>query len=218
MPTATLKSALTAAMTSVLVLVVTVSSPVIAQKSKGDAAAESATETARKIREATGVAAPAAKQIPPGDPCTVLSISDVQRAFPGAKAGERSRRLEQYGITECSWKLPDGRIVMSVQESFSKGTAKEDVQGMASGFTDPLKPQSRNNVRYEPMASIGSQAMAMVEQQDAKRGILSDAAMLSLHQGDHRVWLMSGELPQRDRAAALKVLEDLGKVAAKRLQ
>ena len=188
-----------------------------AQGTKGDATLKSATDTAKKIQEATGAKAPTSK-LPAGDPCTVLSLSDVQKVFPGAKGGERSRRLEEYGSTECAWKGADGRVVLAVQESYSSGTAKDDVQGMAMGFTDPLKPKSRNNVRYESFANMGSEAAAFVEQADPNRGILSDGALLSIRRGEHAVWLMSSELPRRERPAALKAFEDLGKVAAKRLQ
>lgn len=189
----------------------------VAQGTKSDATLKSATETAKKIQEVTGGKASATK-LPAGDPCTVLTLSDVQKVFPGAKGGERNRRLEEYGTTECAWKGADGRVVLAVQESYSSGTAKDDVQGMAMGFTDPLKPKSRANVRYETFANMGSQAAAFVEQADANRGILSDGALLSVRHGEHAVWVMSSELPRRERTAALKALEDLGKVAAKRVQ
>jgi hypothetical protein len=188
-----------------------------AESTKGSEALKSATQTAKDVAGTTGAKAPQTK-LPAGDPCTVLPLSEVQKAFPGAKAGERSRRLEEYGTTECGWKGPNGQVVLAAQESYNSGTAKEDVQGMAMGFTDPLKPQSRRNVRVETFPSLGSEAAAFVEQADPKRGILSDGAILSLRRGQHTVWLMSSELPRRDRAAALKAFEELGRVAAKRLQ
>ena len=188
-----------------------------AQNTKADDALKSATETAKKIREATG-SKPAPKAIPAGDPCEILSLADVQKAFAGAKAGERSRRLEEYGITECSWKGPKGAVVLAVQESNSNGTVKEDVMSMAQGFTDPLNPKARNNVRYESFSGVGTTAMGFVEQSDPKRGILSDGALLAMRDGMHTIWLMSNELPQRDRAAAVKALEELGKAASKRLK
>ena len=188
-----------------------------AQKATSDETVKSATETAKKIREATG-SKPAAKAIPAGNPCDILSSSDVQKAFPGAKAGERSMRLEEYGITECSWKGPKGQVVLAVQESSSKGTVKEDIMGMAQGFTDPLKSNSLNNVRFESFADLGSPAMGFVEKADPARSILGDGPMLIMRNGDHTISLGSGELAQRDRAAALKTLDELGKAAAKRLK
>jgi hypothetical protein len=188
-----------------------------AQKATPDETVKSATETAGKIREATG-SKPPAQAIPAGNPCDILSASDVQKAFPGAKAGERSMRLEEYGITECSWKGPKGQVVLAVQESSSKGSVKEDIMGMAQGFTDPLKSNSLNNVRFESFGDLGSPAMGFVEKADPARSILGDGAMLIMRNGDHTISLGSSELAQRDRAAALKTLDELGKAAAKRLR
>lgn len=190
----------------------------VAQTNKNDANLKAATETARKIQETTGAKTPAGVKLPPGDPCTAVPLSAVQKAFAGAKAGERSRRLEQYGMTECAWKDGSGQIVLVVSESYGSGTAKEEAQGMAQGFTDPLKPASARNVRYETFTGMGSGAVAFVETADAKRGILSDAAMLIAGRGEHSISLASAVLPKRDRAAALKTLEELGRIAAKRLE
>lgn len=188
-----------------------------AQKPTAEETLKSATETAKKIQEATG-SKPAPQAIPTGNPCDILSTGDVQKAFPGAKAGERSKRLEQYGITECAWKGPSGQVALVVQESFSKGTVKEDAMGMAQGFTDPFKQQSLNNVRFESFNDLGFPAMGFVEKADPKRGILGDGAMLFVRNGDRTISMGSGELAQRDRTAGLKALGDLGKVAAKRLK
>ena len=188
-----------------------------AQTVSNSEAQKAAMQTAKGIRAVTG-GQPAPKKLPVGDPCAILSLADVQKVFPGAKAGERSRRLEEYGSTECGWKDARGQVVVAVQESYDTGSAKDDLLGMAAGFTDPLKPQSRRNVRIEVLPGIGSDAAAFVETADPKRGILGDGAMLSLRRGEHTIWVMSVELPRRDRAAALKVFEELGRVAAKRLQ
>lgn len=159
-----------------------------------------------------------ANKLPPGDPCTVVPLPLVQGAFPGAKAGVRSRRLEQYGSTECAWKDGSGQVVFAVNESYGSDTAKEEAQSTAMGFIDPLKPGAARNVRYETFAGMGSEAVAFVETADAKRGILGDGALLVMRRGEHTISLMSPALPKRGRAAALKVFEDLGRVAAKRLE
>jgi hypothetical protein len=203
---------------AVLVMVVACGMPsASAQKATAEETLKSATETAKKIQEATG-SKPAAKAIPAGNPCDILSSADVQRAFPGAKAGQRSNRLEEYGITECAWKGPGGQIVLAVQESSYKGTVKEDAMGMAQGFTDPFKQESLKNVRFESFNDVGTPAMGFVEKADPKRGILGDGAMLFMRNGDHTVSLGSSELAQRERGAALKTLGDLGKAASKRLK
>jgi hypothetical protein len=188
-----------------------------AQTSRGADAAKAAEKTAKDIRGATG-ATPAAKKLPDGDPCTIVSLADVQKVFPGAKAGERSKRLEEYGITECGWKGTNGQVVLAAQESYNSGkSAREDVLGMAQGFTDPLDRKALKNVRIEAFPTLGVDAAAFVETADKTRGILGDGALLELRRGEHNISLGSAELPRRDRAAALKAFEELGRVAAKRL-
>jgi hypothetical protein len=189
---------------------------VFAQKGSAEEALKRATETADQIRSTTG-AAPAPVKLPAGDPCAILPLAEVRKVFPGAKAGERSRRLEEYGSTECGWKDAKGLVLVAVQESYSKGSAREDVEGLSMGFTDPLNPQARKAVKIEGVAGLGEDAAAFVERADAARGILSDGAMLSVRRGEHTIWLMTNQLSRRDRAEALKSLGDLGRVAAKRL-
>ena len=116
-----------------------------------------------------------------------------------------------------SWKDSKGVLVVAVQESFSSGSAREDVEGMAIGFTDPLNPQARNGVRFEQFNGLGNDAAGFVERADAARGILSDGAMLSIRRGEHTIWVMSNQLSRRDRTAALKTLQELGQAAARRL-
>ena len=190
-----------------------------AQTPSNSEAQKAAMEIAKGIRAVTG-GQPAPKALPSGDPCAILSLVDVQKAFPGAKAGERSRRLEADGITECTWKGPDKQIVLGVQESYTSTstTARDEAQGMAMGVADPLKPQALKNVRIESFADLGVDAAGFVETADPKRGILGDGALMELRRGNHAISLGSGELPRRDRGAALKALADLGRAAAKRLQ
>jgi hypothetical protein len=187
-----------------------------AQTNRGADTLKAAEKTAKDIRAATG-AAPPAKKLPEGDPCTIVSAADVQKIFPGARA-ERSKRLEEYGITECGWKGANGQVVLAVQESFNSGkSAREDALGMAQGFTDPLDARALKNVRIEAFPALGVDAAAFVETADKGRGILGDGALMELRRGAHNISLGSGELPRRDRAAALKAFEELGRVAAKRL-
>jgi hypothetical protein len=187
-----------------------------AQTNRGADAAKAAEKTAKDIRAVTG-ATPPAKKLPDGDPCTIVSPADVQKVFPGAKP-ERSKRLEEYGITECGWKNAGGQILLLVQESYNSGkSAHEDALGMAQGFVDPLDRRALKNVRIEAFPSLGIDAAAFVETADKGRGILGDGALMELRKGAHNISLGSSELPRRDRAAALKAFEELGRVAAKRL-
>jgi hypothetical protein len=109
--------------------------------------------------------APGKHKLPAGEPCTVVPHADLQKAFPGVKAGVRDRRLEEYGSTQCAWSDSRGQVVFGFQESYGSNSAMEE----------------------------------------------------ALRKGEHTLVLMSPELPKRDRAAALKVYEDLGRLAAKRL-
>lgn len=188
-----------------------------AQTNRAADAAKAAEKTAKDIRAVTG-ATPTKKKLPDGDPCTIVPLADVQKVFPGVKAGERSKRLEEYGTTECAWKGANGQIVLVVQESYNSGmSAREDALGMAQGFTNPLDQRALKNVRIEAFPSLGVDAAAFVETADKARGILGDGALMELRRGQHNISLGSGDLPQRDRAAALKAFEELGRVATKRL-
>lgn len=163
--------------------------------------------------------AQAAKKVPSGDPCTVLPLSEVQKAFAGAKPGERSTRKEKYGITECEWKDGGGVVQLVVQEFYGTDSALVETQGAGMAMVES-KPENARNVRYEVLTGLGqgSEAVAFVEANDAKRGVVHGFAMLTLHRGQRTLTLTSPRLQDRDRAAALKTLEALGRTAAKRLE
>ncbi len=163
-------------------------------------------------------AAQAPEKVPSGDPCTVVPLSDVQKAFPGAKPGERTRSKEKYGITECAWKDSSGVTVFGVQEFYGSDSAMDETQSFGQAMVGGNMANARN-LRYEILTGVGlgNEAVAFVEAADAKRGIVSSGAMLTLHRGERTLWLTSPTLPARDRAAALKTLETLGRIAVKRL-
>jgi hypothetical protein len=162
--------------------------------------------------------AQAPTKVPSGNPCTVVPLSEVQKAFPGAKPGERETRKEKYGITECTWKDGGGVVVFGVQEFYGRDSAMEETKSFALAMVEG-KVANVRNVRYEILTGVGlgNEAVAFVEAIDAKRGIVSDGAMLTLHRGERTLWLTSPTLPGRDRAAALKTFEALGRIAVKRL-
>lgn len=168
---------------------------------------------------AGGAVAQSPKKVPSGDPCTVVPLADVQKAFSGAKPGARSSRLEKEGLTECEWKDGGGVVVFVVQEFYGSDTAMQEAQGMAFGFVDGSKPGAAGSLRYETLTAVGlgNEAVAFVEARDDKRGIRSGGAMLALHRGGRTLFLTSPVLQARDRATALKTLEVLGRIAAKRL-
>jgi hypothetical protein len=161
----------------------------------------------------------AATKLPSGEPCSVVSLSDVLKVFPGAKAGERSTQKEKYGLTECNWKDGSGVVVLVVQEFYGSDSAMVEAKGAAIGYVDGSNAGAARNMRYEVLSAVGlgNEAVAFVEASDAKRGIVSSGAMLVLHRGQRTLFLTSPRLQERDRAAALKALGDLGRIAAKRL-
>lgn len=156
----------------------------------------------------------AADELPKADPCKLLTTAEVRKIFPDAENGKRETSTDEYGIKSCIWNHPRGRLGLQVMKG-EPGTVKHEIQGWSIGFKDPLKPGVK--VRYETIAGVGDEAMAVVERADEKAGILQDAAMLIAQRGDQQINLFSNDLASRDRSAALKALEDLGKAAAKRL-
>ena len=80
-----------------------------------------------------------------------------------------------------------------------------------------IEQKAIKNVRIETFPSLGNDAAAFVEKADAKRGIINDGAMLELRRGKHNISVMTPDLPDRERSAALKLLEELGRIAQKRL-
>ena len=150
------------------------------------------------------------------DPCRLLTDSEVRSMFADAKPGVRERSREEYGIRACVWDTATGQFALQLWNAKSSNVDNE-IRGLASGFLDPVNPAAQNNVRYESIAGVGEHAMAMVETQDEKRGILSNAALLVAQHGNQILELQSSDLPHSERATALKTLTTLGRTALDRL-
>ena len=153
---------------------------------------------------------------PAVDPCKLLTDAEVRKAFPDAKAGKVDHSLEEHGIISCLWDHPGGRFAVQVYRG-TQGTIENEIRGMSLMFLDPLKPGAEQNVRYEIVKEVGDEARAIVETADEKKGFLTDSAILVAQRKSLQLTLMSTQLAKRDRSGALKVLEDLGRAAAKRL-
>ncbi|MBA3754541.1 MAG: hypothetical protein H0X01_10490 [Nitrospira sp.] len=153
---------------------------------------------------------------PAVDPCKLLTDTEVRKGFPEAKAGKVDHSLEEHGIISCLWDHPGGRFAVQVYEG-EQGTIDNEIRGMSLMFLDPLKAGAGQNVRYEIIKDVGDQARAIVETADEKKGFLTDSAILVAQRKGLQLILMSTQLAQRERISALKVLEDLGRAAAKRL-
>lgn len=186
-----------------------------AGKSANDRAFDEARELADKIKGATNPGAPAEK-LPKGDPCKLVTDAEVRRAYPKASSAKPERTREKYGIAACTWEHPAGRFVVQLTNADPKSTSDE-ARGLSIGFVDPLKSGAARNIRLEKITDVGEEAVAVVEQQDEKKGILSDAAYLITQRGDRQVLIMAMDLARGDRAVALKTLADFGRAAAGRL-
>jgi hypothetical protein len=174
---------------------------------------------AQALHDATVAAGAAQDPATPADPnsvCRLLTDAEVRAVFPSAHAGEPERTREKYGISACLWSGDFGRV--GLQTWNAKGrSADDEARGMVSGFIDPLSSSAADQVRYETLAGVGDQAVAVVEKQDATRGILNDVAMLTVRKDDRIIMLIGDDLAQRDRAQALAALTSLGAAAADRL-
>jgi hypothetical protein len=151
-----------------------------------------------------------------GDPCSLLTTGEVAAVIPGAKSPKRDKSREQYGISACIWDTPGGRLVVQTWKS-EPNAVENEARGLSAGFVDPLNAGAKNNVRFEKIDGVGEQALAVVEVEDAKRGILNDVAMLVGQRGDQVLVLLSNDLARAERSSALTGLKKLGANAAKRL-
>ncbi len=187
------------------------------KSSTGPAATDAAlSSTAQPSSAAKAVDGPAAVAVEPDSPCRLLTDAEVHAVFPNAKAGQPERSREEYGIKACQWSADGGRFLAEVWKA-KDSTADNEIHGLVEGFIDPVNPSAAKNVRYEPVAGVGDQAFAVIETQDAKRGILTDIAMVVARKDDRILVLLSDDLAHRDRATALHALSGLGSAAAKRL-
>jgi hypothetical protein len=173
---------------------------------------------AQAVHEATVAAGSARDPVASADPnsvCRLLSNAQVQEVFPSAHAGEPERTRQKYGISACIWSGDFGRLALQTWQAKGR-TADAEASDMVSGFIDPLSSAAAGNIRYESIADIGEQAVAVVEKQDSQRGILTDVAMLVVRKDDRIIMLLCDDLAQRDRVEALAVLKSLGAAASNR--
>jgi hypothetical protein len=150
------------------------------------------------------------------DPCKLLTDAEVHKVFPDAKAGKIDHSLEEHGIISCIWDHTGDRFSVQAYKG-EQGTIDNKIRGMSLMFLDPLKSGADRGVRYETVKDVGDQARAIVETADQNKGFLTDSAMLVTQRKGVQLTLISTQLANRDRSAALKALEELGRAAAKRL-
>ena len=171
---------------------------------------------AKNAEKAAAGAGTSVEKLPKGDPCKLLTDAEVRKVFPKASTAKPERTREKYGIAACLWEHPAGRFAVQLMHADPKSTV-EEARGLAIGFVDPLKPGAARNLRFEKIADVGEEAVAVVEQQDEKKGILADAAYLITQRGDRQIMILAMDLARADRAVALRTLADFGRAAAGRL-
>jgi hypothetical protein len=150
-------------------------------------------------------------------PCALLTNGEVQRVFAGAKPGQLDRSLEKHGILRCVWNHAAAPVGI-VDGTETPDPVDVEARTWALGFLDPLRRDADSHVRYETLAGVGDQAIAVVERTDPKKGFVADSAFLVVRRGNRQVTFMAMDLARRERPAALAVLQDLGKAIAKRLE
>lgn len=149
-------------------------------------------------------------------PCALLAIGELQRAFPGSQPGRLDRTNEKYGVVPCLWDHPGGRL--SILESDELSPLEDEASGWSLTFLDPLNRSAAGRVRYEKLAGVGDEAIAVVERKDAAKGFIGDGSFIVVRRGQRQVSVFVTDLASRERGEALKVLADLGKAVAGRMK
>jgi hypothetical protein len=150
------------------------------------------------------------------DPCALLTIDEVRQALSGSKPGTIDRGLEKQGILRCSWETPAGRLFLIASRE-PEDSAKDEARTFAQAAVDPLRADAERRLRFDVMPGIGDEAIAVVERRDTANGIMQDAALIVIRRGTWQVSLLLPQLARRERADALRVLTELGKGVARRL-
>lgn len=157
------------------------------------------------------------------DPCTLLSVAEVQQAFPGAGAGKLDRSQEKTGLLRCVWHYPAGAkytagdLFVFTSDELTETPREEAEDTWAMTFLDPLRNDAAKHVRYETLTGVGDQAVAVVERADKAKGFATNAAILVVRRGKQQVSVLSPDLARFERPEALRILGELGKAIARRL-
>lgn len=180
--------------------------------SKPDASSAEAMAATPASNADTGFASVAAAG---DDPCAIVSHGEVRAVFAGAESGKRNHSMDQYGMASCTWELPTNNLAAQIFKSTN--SAGEEVRGRMLGFLDPLQPGLRGKIKYDTIAGLGDEAVAVAVKADQAAGILADTAMLGIRKGDRMVVLFTSTLVDGDPAASKAALQKLGNSAATRL-
>jgi hypothetical protein len=152
------------------------------------------------------------------DPCSLLNDNEVRQSFPRAGAAERNRRVEKDGAAGCQWRNDKGIVLLQLilYEGPPRSVRRES-QAFSHAMIDTARVEAPDAIRYEPIDSLGDEAVAVVERTDQANGLLGNVAFLVAQRGTRLLFISSADLAGRDRAAGLKALEALGRAAVNRL-
>lgn len=167
-----------------------------------------------------GLAFPGVGNAQRPDPCALLTVVELQPAFPGSKQGRTVRTLEKDGILSCEWTYNTGRVALIAGGDGIEDTPLDEAKTMMNAFVDPLRPDAERHVRFETLPGVGDKAVAILERQDRAKGITNNGVLLVVRRGKRQVVLIAvppGDLMRRERAEALKIVADLGRAIARRL-
>ena len=164
------------------------------------------------------VVTPAAPKLPAGDPCQLLTDAEVRHVFPDAKSGQRERNEQLGGLSNvaCKWSSPGGLLYVQIFNRKPNESIETEIGLYTMNFITVPDFELARIVRLETVNNVGERALAAVEQADAQRH-LQDGAVIVFDRGPRTIFIVAPQLARRGRAAALKVLEELGRAVAKRL-
>lgn len=146
----------------------------------------------------------------------MLTPAEVQAAIPGAKPGKPDND-PKLGLLRCAWDTPTGTLMLIEGTGPPEDTPRSEAESWMDAFLDPLRDNAGRNVRYESLPGVGEVAVAVVEKADPATGIARGGAVLVVKRGKRQISLLSTDLARRDRGEGLRVLTELGKAIASRM-
>jgi hypothetical protein len=149
------------------------------------------------------------------NPCALLTAAEARQAVPRSGPATNDRSLEKYGVSRCHW--GEVLVLLLGVGDEPEDPPKVEARTLVEGFVDPLRSSAARSVRFETLAGVGDEAIAVVERRDEAKGFLNDAVILVVRRGKRQVSLLAQGVAGRERAEWLRVLSDLGQAIAKRL-
>jgi F0F1-type ATP synthase membrane subunit c/vacuolar-type H+-ATPase subunit K len=153
--------------------------------------------------------------------CRLLAMGEVKSIIPEVTTSRNPGGSDFDGGIVCEWgdgkrKYPLVSIRLWVDAPPDEG-AMETARDLGQGLADPMRPAAQAAIRFERMAGVGQEAIAVVERADPGKGILATGAFIVVKKGTNVFLLTYSPLAERERKIALAELKKLGALAASRL-